>query len=378
MRIILHRFVLTVFTFALALFSLTSPAHEIRPAVVDLKFNENTEYRIEVRMNVEALIAKIGPEHNDTSESVNANKYDALRFLTPRELTNEFKAFSNQFLEGIRFYSDKNRIHPNLIDVRIPDVGDTELARDSVIVLGGKLPDGAKQISWGWSDSFGANALRVSSNKTADLYTKYLQPGHTSEQILLEGHIKQSAWQVFTNYIVIGFEHIIPKGLDHILFVIGLFLLSMNMRALIWQITSFTVAHSITLALAILGLVQIPASIVEPLIALSIVYVCVENIFSDKLHAWRPVVVFTFGLLHGLGFASVLSEIGFSSSYFITGLLAFNIGIELGQLSVILACFLVVGYWFGHKNWYRSRITIPASAIIAMVGSYWFIERAMF
>jgi len=377
MRVILHRFLLTVFAFTLALFSLYSHAHEVRPAVIDLKINEQAEYLIEIRLNIEALIANISPEHSDTSESANAGKYDALRALTSSELKREFEQFKPRLLEGISFNSDTVRIQPRVIDVRIPEVGDTDLARDSVIVLGGALPAGTKMITWGWANAFGANALRVSNHKTADLYTAYLQPGDSSEQILLEGQIQQSTWQVFANYMVVGFAHIIPKGLDHILFVIGLFLLSMRIRPLIWQVTSFTIAHSVTLALGILGLIQISPAIVEPLIALSIVYVCVENIFSDKLHAWRPLVIFAFGLLHGLGFAGVLSEVGLSSHSFITGLVAFNIGIELAQLSVVAICFLVVGYWFSHKSWYRSRITIPASAVIALIGGYWFIERTL-
>jgi hypothetical protein len=116
--------------------------------------------------------------------------------------------------------------------------------------------------------------------------------------------------------------------------------------------------------------------VVEPLIAASIVYVAVENIFSPRLHSWRPVIVFGFGLLHGLGFAGVLSDIGISEEYFVTALASFNIGVELGQIAVILCCFLLVGLWFRNRSWYRSVITVPASAVIALVGAYWFVERA--
>ncbi|NIQ12146.1 MAG: HupE/UreJ family protein, partial [Gammaproteobacteria bacterium] len=213
-------------------------------------------------------------------------------------------------------------------------------------------------------------------SKQEDAYTAYLLPGKTSDRIPLQGVETQSVREVFANYLVIGFEHIIPKGLDHILFVVGLFLLSLRLAPLFWQITSFTIAHSITLALGILGYANISPAIVEPLIALSIVYVCVENIISDKLHKWRPVVIFSFGLLHGLGFASVLTDIGLSTGHFISGLIAFNIGIELGQLAVIAICYFSVAYWLGHKVWYRRVITIPASGLIAIIGAYWFIERA--
>ena len=189
------------------------------------------------------------------------------------------------------------------------------------------------------------------------------------------GGPRKGALEVFGTYLQIGFTHIVPKGLDHILFVVGLFLLSTRLRSLVWQITSFTLAHSVTLALGVFEVVRVSPTIIEPLIAASIVYVCVENVVSDKLQRWRPAVVFGFGLLHGLGFAGVLREIGLQPGHFIAGLVAFNVGVELGQLSVIAGCFLGIGLWFRHKTYYRSAITIPASLVIAVIGAYWFVER---
>ena len=182
-------------------------------------------------------------------------------------------------------------------------------------------------------------------------------------------------WQSLINYIAVGFDHIVPKGIDHILFVVGLFLLSTQLRPLLIQITSFTLAHSVTLGLGMFGIISISPAIVEPLIAASIVYVCIENIFAQKLSRARPVIVFLFGLLHGLGFASVLSEFGLGKSNFVSGLIGFNVGVELGQLFVITICFLLVGIWFGKKEWYRRRVTIPVSIVIGIIAVYWFIER---
>ena len=102
-----------------------------------------------------------------------------------------------------------------------------------------------------------------------------------------------------------------------------------------------------------------PSSIVEPLIALSIVYVAVENILTDELKPWRVYVVFGFGLLHGLGFAGVLTELELPRSEYLTALITFNVGVELGQLAVISGAFLFVGLWFRNRSWYRRRIIIP-------------------
>jgi hypothetical protein len=175
-------------------------------------------------------------------------------------------------------------------------------------------------------------------------------------------------------YIIVGFHHIIPEGTDHILFVLGLFLFSARFKPLLWQVSAFTVAHSITLGLALYGVVRLPSSITEPLIAASIVFVAVENIFTKEIKPWRYAVVFCFGLIHGLGFASAFANVGLPRENFLIGLVGFNLGVECGQLAVIAGAFLAVG-WFRHKPWYRRAIVIPASSIIALIALFWTVER---
>jgi len=174
-------------------------------------------------------------------------------------------------------------------------------------------------------------------------------------------------------FIKAGFEHIIPQGLDHILFVLGLFFSTLKLRSLILQVTAFTFAHSITLALAALGFVKLQLSVVEPLIFLSIVWVAFENTFFKKTTKWRPLVVFSFGLLHGLGFATLLSEYGLPKDNFISLLLAFNVGVEFGQFAVLLVAFILVRLIY-LKTKYKNQLKIPASIMIGCTGLFWFIE----
>ena len=174
-------------------------------------------------------------------------------------------------------------------------------------------------------------------------------------------------------FIKAGFEHIIPQGLDHILFVLGLFFSTLKLRSLILQVTAFTFAHSITLALAALGFVKLQLSVVEPLIFLSIVWVAFENTFFKKTTKWRPVVVFSFGLLHGLGFATLLTEYGLPKDNFISLLLAFNVGVEFGQFAVLLAAFILIRLIY-LKTEYKNQLKIPASILIGCTGLFWFIE----
>ncbi len=179
-------------------------------------------------------------------------------------------------------------------------------------------------------------------------------------------------------YLQLGFTHILPLGLDHILFVLSLFLLSPKLKPVLWQATAFTVAHTITLGLAMYKIIKPPVNIVEPIIALSILYVALENIFSSKLRASRIGVVFLFGLIHGMGFASVLTELGLPQNAYFSSLIMFNLGVELGQVTVILAAFFLLGKIFGSKPYYHNRIVIPLSVLIAVIAIYWAIERIFF
>ncbi|MEO6456069.1 MAG: HupE/UreJ family protein [Ginsengibacter sp.] len=189
---------------------------------------------------------------------------------------------------------------------------------------------------------------------------------------------KAPAGDVVWYYLKLGYTHIIPQGFDHILFVAGLCLLSQKIKVIIWQATAFTVAHSITLAMSMKNIIVAPSAVVEPIIALSILFVAVENLLLTELKPWRIILVFCFGLVHGMGFASSLNEIGLPRNKFLTSILSFNIGVELGQISIILAIFLLVVLPFGRKIFYRKSIVFPLSCIIALIALYWTIERIFF
>jgi len=181
------------------------------------------------------------------------------------------------------------------------------------------------------------------------------------------------AWR----YLRLGYTHIIPYGADHALFVIGLFLLTPRVKDLVWQITMFTIAHSVTLTLATLGIVRISPSIVEPVIALTIMFIAIENLISKEARPWRGAIAFVFGLVHGLGFASALMSVGLPTGQLATGLIAFNVGVEGGHITVLGLAFLLLGWW-RDKPWYRARITIPLSIIIALIAGVWMIRRVVF
>lgn len=190
---------------------------------------------------------------------------------------------------------------------------------------------------------------------------------------MMDGVTEQTVRDVIGLYLQLGYQHILPKGLDHILFVLALFFASSRLKPLVWQISAFTLAHTLTLALAVLGLITLSPAIVEPVIALSIAFVAIENLVFKDMQRWRPLIVFGFGLFHGLGFAGVLVELGLPPGQLLPSLLSFNLGVEAGQLTIILAM------WFAlHRsrdaNWYPV-LAKGASALIAMVALWWVVER---
>lgn len=181
---------------------------------------------------------------------------------------------------------------------------------------------------------------------------------------------------VFARFTLLGFEHIIPSGPDHALFVLGLFLLSPKPRPVILQISAFTVAHTITLTLTSLNIIGLSPNIVEPTIAASVAFVGIENLCTTKVHAWRSVVAFVFGLVHGMGVASAFNEAGFPPGQLVSSLAAFTVGVEGGHLAILAAAFLLLG-WTSHKKWYRGRVAIPLSLVISLVALVWLVQRLM-
>ncbi len=178
-------------------------------------------------------------------------------------------------------------------------------------------------------------------------------------------------------YLVPG-RQIVPLGFDHILFILCVFFLNNNIRQIILQASMFTLAHSITLGLSVYGVIKPTTAIVEPIIALSILLLALENIYSAKVKPWRMMMVYLFGLVHGMGFAGALAQLGMPKYAFTEALVSFNLGVEFGQLSIILFMYFLVAKGFSGKIWYRRRIVIPASMLIACIATYWTIQRTFF
>tara|TARA_B110000467_G_scaffold164321_1_gene193065 strand:- start:18186 stop:19346 length:1161 start_codon:yes stop_codon:yes gene_type:complete len=245
----------------------------------------------------------------------------------------------------------------------------------------GNIPENIKTVTLRFSPLLGNVILKVVRPEQEILSTAALSNGYQISTVNTKREDRSNTLTkiltLASDYLYQGFVHILPRGLDHILFVLALFLFAKRRSTLIWQISAFTLAHTITLALGIYGIISLPSNIVEPLIALSIVYVGLENIYrakNNKISHSRMPIIFAFGLLHGLGFASVLADVGLPQSQYALSLISFNIGVELGQLTVIALAFICL-LPFRAKNWYQTKLVLTLNVAIAIIASYWLIER---
>jgi hypothetical protein len=235
------------------------------------------------------------------------------------------------------------------------------------------MPHDAHNLRWLYGlviDPYPLTLRRADGNAV----TEWIQGSDWSSTLDLSGQFRRATrLETTREYFVLGYTHILPKGLDHILFVLGLFLLSPRLKTMLLQVTAFTVAHSITLGLSIYGIVSLPSRIVEPLIALSIAYVAIENLLTRELKPWRLVLVFTFGLLHGLGFAGAVTFP--NGTPILSALIGFNIGIELGQAMIIAVVFPLL-LAVRRFQWAGFAQAAAGSAAAAM-GLFWLSQRVL-
>ena len=379
----------------LTVFTPAASGHLLNKTIIVVEIDQNAG---DIRILVKADLTRIlnGPR-----------PYYELTTLPPEAQKERLDPILNRILAGMHFNYGAARLAPQFVSASLPKLKSERFfspmaAPMTQIQLVEKLPQNEAAFSFHTDPEIPVEMPIVLTIKTIGenrRITRWLQGGQKIEPFTLQpvrlteaeteaGQATEASgskppkpqeavmgWVFLAGqYLELGFTHIIPGGLDHILFVVGLFLLAIRWKPLLAQVTCFTLAHSITLAVAVLDIFTLPSSLIEPLIALSIVYVGLENILRANLSKTRLAVVFLFGLLHGMGFANVLLELEISGRELVPSLLFFNIGVELGQIAVLCAAFCAVG-WF--RNWlhFKKAILIPGSAIISLVALFWTLQR---
>lgn len=227
----------------------------------------------------------------------------------------------------------------------------------------------------------GEDALDPALCRALSQMDKAAPSGPYSDIYIVTEDLDRSIWETLALYVKIGFQHIIPKGLDHILFVLALVVSTRKIGSLLWQISAFTIAHTATLGLTAAGVIAPSSDWVEPLIALTIAWAALENLFWKEPPRWRTALIFAFGLLHGMGFAGAFADLGLPDGIFWPALIGFNIGVEFGQLVVIGIALALITLIIGlvrkdrRPEKYRGLIVWPVSLCIAAIGVWWAVER---
>ena len=229
-------------------------AHELSPSILDITVSPKT-VQLKIRFSVEAMLAELDlSKMSDTSLLENAAKYDELRNLKPDQIKERFYNRWPTFAKYIQLNQSGRAVALNLQKLSVPDVGNIELTRISHFYVEGKIENN-EPIVFSWSSSFGPIVVRQLGVENG--LTQFLANGDVSDPIFPIGSSGNGKFDTFLDYIVVGFDHIIPKGWDHIIFVLGLFFFSTKLKPLIWQISAFTLAHTVTLALGSFGYIKI-------------------------------------------------------------------------------------------------------------------------
>jgi hypothetical protein len=340
-------------------------AHEIGQTQITATFTGASRYQLDIVVDPDALLTKLAVR-GGVALPVGVGR---------PERDQRIAALGPSFLDVVRVDFDGVPARPRF-DYRPASALDDYGAVPSIVRLSGAVPTGAQTLRVAYGLAMGAYAINLRIGD-APQQTFWIDGPQLSGPMSLTPPPPATRAAIAWQYLRFGFTHILPNGFDHILFVIGLFLLSLRWRPLLMQISAFTLAHSITLGLTMYGIVSLPPRLVEPMIAVSIVYVAIENLLTAELKPWRVALVFSFGLLHGMGFAGVLRDVGLPRPQFLTALLAFNAGVEAGQLTVIALAFAAVAYWRHNHPVYRRLVVQPASILIALVALFWTLQRAL-
>jgi uncharacterized GH25 family protein len=343
-------------------------AHEIGTSNVRFTLHTNQTWSAAITTAPTALANKIGPQAGQPRVST----LDA-------DIVRARLAAATQLLAAyveVRFDGAVSPAHVSVSHIEMPN---NDILPDVVVLQAvGAIPPGAKNSSWRFGLIYATYAVVFTDEHGGRPVTQWLDGDAESKPFPITANAAPATrLEIVAQYVKLGFSHIVPEGLDHILFVLGLFLLTPRLKPILVQVTAFTAAHSVTLGLTMYGVLSLPSRIVEPLIALSIAYVAIENLMTPRLTPWRPLVVFGFGLVHGMGFAGALAELNLPHTEIIPALISFNVGIELAQLTVIAAAYFTVAFWLSDKVWYRARIVMPACATIAATGLFWTIQRIL-
>ncbi|WP_425046335.1 HupE/UreJ family protein [Primorskyibacter sp. S87] len=344
--------------------------HEVTPTIADFRAVDD-RLQLTLRLNAEAFLAGVDFEQvTDTNASDVASDYDALRDLEPSAIEPEMRVFLEDWLPLMVVRTTEPV--PLMVEaIRIGPVGNTDLPRTTEISLTGPLA-GSPSLTLTWPENSGGLVLRQLG--VEEPYAGYLRSGEATPRIALAGGAARTLQDNLERYLPIGFEHVLPRGSLHILFMLSLFFLNRRVWPLVWQIGAVVTGHFAAIALYINGQADFSPELAKMLLTGALFVVALENVFTNRVHVWRIAVLIGFGVVHGLSFANELSGAGLPREQVVPSMLGYNLGVDFGHLAVIAIALLTIGLGLWRKPWYRGRLAIPLSLAFALIALYWLVS----
>ena len=369
------------FIFFLFFLSSVSRADVINPVLAELTLFKDRSLSLDLHLSIEGAMTDMGTQFSNTQSSPNSDQYDRLRNLESEELKKEFMSFEPTLRDRIHLDINGKRVTLELTKSKVGNKGYTKRPRKSILTYEAQLDEHPEVVSWKYAEIYGDTAFRFrifEEGKYNWSDWSWLRDGKSSGDINLNFPKPESLFDRVIKFTIIGFDHVIPMGWDHILFIVGMALSSLKWKKLLILVSSFTLAHTITLGMSMYEIVSLDERIVEPLIAFSISYIAIENFFRHSSSIRQVILVFGFGLLHGLGFATMLKQLEMSPEHFLSTLISFNVGVELAQALIVLIVVSISLFVHKQFNNHRGILVIPVSILIALIGLYWGLERIEF
>jgi HupE / UreJ protein len=342
-------------------------AHELGTTRVDVSFPSDRAYAVAITTDASALLARLEvarhePRSNPDSAEAYQQRFDRFCEDVRPHVTLTFNGVPAVFRASC------------VVDGLDAAAGDPS-ALGVTVTLTGIVPDGVDSLRWRYDLTAAAYTLATPGRGGA--VTLLLEGGEESPDLAVtRGPAPPSRGQALRTDFVLGFTQILPRGLEQVLFLVGVFFVSRRRRAPLWMVAAFIVPHATVLAVASADVVSVPPALVEPLVALSIAYISLENLMTSELKAWRVALIVGCGLLHAVDAAGVPDR-ALLHAMSPAGLAAFNLGVEAGQLSVVGLALAVTGRHTPRSESFNRLFVVPAASLTALAGLIWTIESVV-
>jgi hypothetical protein len=356
---------LSLVTALVVLVAATASAHEIGTTQVDVTLHQDQTYVVDILTGGDSLLVRVERRAG----------LPRTQRLSPTAVAQRLEQLAPQFLAAVDLRFDGVAVRPAMHVLRVDAPGGTSPS-SITIRLSGDIPQPAREVTWQYRLTYSTYSIAFANEGETATPRRWLEGDQRSPPFALSDAVRPPGRLTLARrYLRLGFIRIAPYGIEQIVFVLAMFLLAARVMPMLLQIAAFIAAQSIGLGLATYGIGVLSPNWLSGMVAVSITYVALENVVLREVKPWRIGVIFVFGLVHGAALAAVLRELGLPHANALTAWMSFNVGVVAAEVATIAAAFVLVTSWAQTRPWYRYRVVVPSSAAMAVVATFWMLER---